>query len=271
MATISKDETLKVNIRQKEFYNTPGSNKNKISSLWSYARNKLLSDFRESSGLKTRVYDEHKKWMGDLSNKKVLDLGCLRGNVLSIYIAKESKEYLGIDLSDVAIQKLNQKLKKNNCENAKALAIDFYSEEFTDRNFDIIYAYGVIHHFPDLDQLFNRIEEVLKPGGIIITYDPTQTSLPVKVLRTLYRPFQSDADWEWPFDKKSFNKINQRFHIDAMHGILGKSKWAFVLNVLPLPGKKKMIAKMIDADWEVNKVNSQLYSCMQVTMKLRKK
>ena len=271
MSSVSKNETLLVNERQKEFYNAPKENKNIITSWWSYLRNKVLSDFRENSGIKDRVYNEHKLWMGDLSNKKILDLGCLRGNALSIYMAKNAASYVGIDLSDVAIEKLKKKLEQNECKNAKALAVDFYSDDFIYRDFDIIYAYGVIHHFPDLEQLFDRIEEVLKPGGLIVTYDPMQTSLPIKLARTMYRPFQSDKDWEWPFDKEAFEKIGKRFQISAMHGILGKSKWSFFLKALPISGKEKMISKMIEDDWSINQIGDPLYSCMQVTMCLKRK
>lgn len=271
MESVSKDETLKVNIRQKEFYNQTSERKNFITAGWSYIRNRMISDFRESSGIKDRVYEQHKAWMGDLSGKKVLDLGCLRGNALSIYLAKNASRYVGIDLSDVAIEKLKRKLEKNNCTNASALAVDFYSDDFNERDFDIIYAYGVIHHFPDLNQLFSRINEVLKPGGIIVSYDPLQTSTPVKIVRGLYRPFQSDKDWEWPFDKKALNKIKDSFVIKEMHGILGSSKWGMVLNFLPWPNKKEKIAKMIEKDWNVKKFNSDLWSCMQVTFLLQRK
>jgi len=270
MQSISKDDTIKVNIRQREFYNQPDKSKNKVTNLWSYLRDKVLSDFRDNSGIKEQVYNEHKTWMGDLKNKKVLDLGCFRGNALSIYMAKNAASYVGIDLSDVAIEKLKKKLQKNDCTHAVAYAVDFYSDDFKERNFDIIYAYGVIHHFPDLNQLFDRIEEVLKPDGIIVTYDPLQTSLPVKIARTLYRPFQSDKDWEWPFDKKALEKIGSRFRVSAMHGILGKSKWSFILNVLPFPGKKKTISKMIEDDWKISRIDKSLYACMQVTMRLER-
>ena len=270
MDSVSKDETLHVNVRQKEFYNKPGERKNKATKAWSYIRNRLLSDIRDQTGIKKRVYEQHVEWLGDLKNSKVLDLGCLRGNALSIYMAQHAKSYVGIDLSDVAIEKLNRKLVKNNCVNAKAVAVDFYSDEFKEREFDIIYAYGVIHHFPNLDMLFARINEVLKPGGKLITYDPLQTSLPVKILRQLYRPFQSDKDWEWPFDKAALNKIKNQYKLLGMHGILGKSKWAIILNYIPFPGKGKTIRKLVEDDWSINSIDRKLYSCMQVTFHLQK-
>jgi 2-polyprenyl-3-methyl-5-hydroxy-6-metoxy-1,4-benzoquinol methylase len=271
MSTVSRESTLEVNQKQREFYNNPGRKKNRITRVWSYARNKLLSDFRSDSGIKERVYEEHKRWLGDLSGKKVLDLGCLRGNALSIYMAQRCSEYVGIDLSETAIETLNRKLQKNNCGNARAIAVDFYSDAFREKNFDIIYAYGVVHHFPDLEQLFARMDEVMSPDGKIITYDPMETSLPVKTLRTLYRPFQSDKDWEWPFDKKALLKINNHYKIVSMHGILGSSKWSIPLKLLPFPGKKNFISKMVDRDWSIDQIDKRLLSCMQVTMLLTKK
>jgi len=269
MEPVSKEETLEVNVRQKEFYNNTSGKKNVITSAWSYIRNRMISDFRTEYGIKDRVYNKHKEWLGDLSGKKVLDLGCLRGNALSIYMAGKAGSYMGIDLSDVAIEKLKKKLEKNNCINAKALAVDFYSDEFTERDFDIIYAYGVMHHFPDLDQLFKRISEVSKPGAKLIIYDPMQTSFPVRLIRNLYRPFQSDKEWEWPFDKSAIRKISSSFKVEEMHGVLGKSKYAMLFNFLPLPGKKKLFEKWIEKDWNCKIDQSSLYSCMQVTMLLR--
>jgi len=271
MIAKTKEDTLKINEKQREFYNSSGHGKNFISTTWSYFRNKMLSDFRKDYGIKERVYEEHKSWMGGLSDKKVLDLGCLRGNALSLYMAKNAKQYVGIDLSDVAIDKLQKKLEKNNCENAKAIAVDFYSIDFKERGFDIIYAYGVIHHFPDLDQLFKRIDEVLNPGGSLIIYDPLETSAPVRLARMMYRPFQNDKEWEWPFNKKALSQINSHYHVAGLHGVLGKSKWALLLNPLPLPGKKEMISKMINEDWEIKNIGPDLYRCMHVTMLLKKK
>lgn len=266
-------ESLEVNKRQKEFYNSSKtSKKNLASRTWSKMRNGLLSNYRREFDIKDKVYDQHKIWLGDLKDKKVLDLGCLRGNALSIYMAKHAKEYIGIDLSDVAIEKLNKKIESNNCENAKGLAVDFLSDEFKHSNFDVIYAYGVLHHFEHLDILINKLREKLAVGGQIISYDPLQTSLPIKALRAAYRPFQSDKDWEWPFSKTTLKKFDSSFVIKEKKGILGKSKYGILFNMLPLNSKykTKVIGKMIEKDWN-SKNWSDIYSCMHLTMLLEKK
>lgn len=267
------EKTIELNKKQKEFYNSSKQSKKNIASkIWSYLRNGTLSDFRRKYDLKDRVYKEHKIWLGDLSSKKVLDLGCLRGNALSLYMAKNSKEYLGIDLSDIAISDLNEKIDNKKCANAKAVAIDFLSPEFKEDNFDVIYAYGVLHHFEDFDMLVSKMIEKLSTNGIVISYDPLETSLPIKLLRALYRPFQSDKDWEWPFKKSTLKKIDKNFVIEEKRGILGKSKYGIFFNILPLNKnyKERKIKNLINHDWNISKLK-EIHKCMHVTMLFRKK
>jgi 2-polyprenyl-3-methyl-5-hydroxy-6-metoxy-1,4-benzoquinol methylase len=272
MKNKADEKFVSVNKKQKEFYNSNSkSKKNFASRIWSKIRNGLLNDYRKEFDVKDKVYDEHKRWLGDLSDKKVLDLGCLRGNALTFHMASNAKEYIGIDLSDKAIAELNRKLVKKDFTNAKALAIDFLSKNFEEKNFDVIYAYGVLHHFEDVDLLIMKLNEKLKKGGMVISYDPLETSLPIKALRTLYRPFQSDKEWEWPFTKTTLQKFDKNFMIIEKKGILGSSKYGILLNFLPLPKiyKHKIIDEMTQKDWSLN-TWSQIHKCMHLTMCFKK-
>jgi 2-polyprenyl-3-methyl-5-hydroxy-6-metoxy-1,4-benzoquinol methylase len=263
---------LNTNKRQKEFYNSEEkAKKNFPSRVWSGIRNGMLNDYRKQFDITNRVYAQHKEWLGDLSNSKVLDLGCLKGNALSIYLAKKSKSYTGIDLSDKAIDILNKKLAIEDTNDAKAVAVDFLSPDFDEKNFDVIYAYGVLHHFEDFDLLINKLKEKLSPHGVIVSYDPLETSLPIKILRKMYRPFQSDKDWEWPFTKKVLSKIKTHFEILDQKGILGISKYGMIYNFLPSSKayKNKKIARLVEKDWDL-KNEKEVYQCMHLTMFLRK-
>ena len=265
----TKEEILETNIKQKEFYNT--KKKNFATKIWSSVREKTLKNIRRNIGILDESYALHKEWFGDLSNKKVMDLGCFSGNNLSLFLAENSKEYIGLDLSDVAIAKLNEKLK--NIPTAKALAVDFLSDEFVEKDFDIIYAYGVLHHFPSVDVLIEKLNEKLATNGVVISYDPLETSLPIKIIRMIYRPFQSDAAWEWPFTKKTFFKYQKAFKIEERRGLLGKSKWFFLLGFLPFSEEKKIELgkKWHKEDWEKSSTSlPRLFSCMHLTMLMRK-
>ncbi len=266
----SKKLSNDVNLRQKEFYNT--KKKNLPTKIWSYFRNGILNKTRKNIGIEQEILDLHLKWLSNLSNKKVLDLGCYEGNQLSLYLAKNSGQYLGIDLSEKGISQLKNKLK--DIENAEAVATDFLSEEFKEKNFDLIYAYGVIHHFKNIDELIVKLQEKLNPQGQIISYDPLKTSMPIKLLRQFYRPFQSDKDWEWPFTKAIFYKLNDAFEIKERRAVLGKSKWFFLLNFLPISpeAKKKKAIQWHREDWENSHISdASLFSCMHLTMLMQKK
>jgi len=266
----TQEEIIETNVRQKEFYNT--KKKNFATKIWSSLREKTLKKIRKNIGILDQSYDLHKVWFGDLSNKKVLDLGCFQGNTLSMFLAENAKEYIGVDLSDVAIAKLNQKLE--NIPSAKAVAVDFLSDDFPDKEFDLIYAYGVLHHFQSVPVLINKLNEKLASKGEIISYDPLETSLPIKIIRTIYRPFQSDADWEWPFTRRTYSQFKKAFNIEERRGLLGKTKWFFLLNFVPMSEEKRMNLgkKWHNDDWENSKnSDSALFACMHVTMLMKKK
>lgn len=264
-------EIIEINKKQKEFYNH--KKKNLPTRIWSFVREKTLKQIRRDIGVLNQSYDLHKEWFGDLTNKKVLDLGCFSGNNLSFYLAENSKEYIGLDLSDMAIAKLNEKLK--DIPSAKAIAADFLSEtDFPDKDFDVIYAYGVLHHFQNPDVLIKKLNDKLAPGGIIVSYDPLETSLPIKIIRTIYRPFQSDKDWEWPFTRKTYYKFHNTFKVIERHGVLGQAKWYFLINLLPMSDVKKQEIgkKWHKKDWELSATSdSHLFRCMQLTMVMQKK
>ena len=231
---ISK-ETEDINQRQKQFYET--KKKNFATKVWSYFRNGILNQIRKDIGVENQIYELHKEWFGDLSQKKVLDLGCYSGNSLSLYLAQNSQEYIAIDLSETGISQLRSRLI--DIPTASSFTIDFLSDKFKDQDFDLIYAYGVLHHFKDVHVLIKKLKEKLNYNGVVISYDPLKTSFPIKTLRNAYRPFQTDKDWEWPFSKKVYFQFKSAFHIVDKRAVLGKSKWFFLLSILPISQKKK--------------------------------
>jgi 2-polyprenyl-3-methyl-5-hydroxy-6-metoxy-1,4-benzoquinol methylase len=268
----TKKEIIEINKEQKAFYNNEEkfSKPNYFTNAWRNFRNGPLNSFQKKYELRSRMYELHKAWMGDLTHKKVLDLGCLRGNALSLYMAQNAKQYVGIDLSDKATSDLQDKMDALKCPNAHAIAVDFLSDDFLESDFDVIYAFGVLHHFENFDVLMKRLQEKLKTNGEVISFDPLETSTPVKILRSLYRPFQQDKDWEWPFSSKTFIEIERYFDISELRGVLGKTKYGLLIHLFPFNEKFKSrkINKMIDSDWRAQEFNDVL-NCMQVTMRLK--
>ncbi len=264
------EDIAEVNKRQQVFYDT--KKKNRITEIWYSLRNGSLQKIRKGLKIEHQIHTLHLEWCGNLSDKKVLDLGCYEGNSLSIYLAQNSREYLAIDLSEKGIKHLSGRIK--NIQNARALVMDFLSEDFQEKNFDLIYAYGVLHHFKNTDQLIGRLKEKLSDNGEIISNDPLITNLPVQVARGIYRPFQTDRDWEWPFSKKTYYKFANAFEIKDRRGMLGRVKWLMLLNLLPITEerKKRIAQKWHQKDWEKSRFSdTDLFGCMHLTMLMQKK
>ncbi len=261
-------ERESVNRRQKEFYDF--KNKNLATKIWSNFRNGILNKTKKKIGIEKQILDLHVNWMGDLSNKKVLDLGCYAGNSLSMFLANNAKEYIALDLSEKGINRLSKRLE--DISTAKAVMGDFLSPGFKERDFDLIYAYGVLHHFRDVRELIEVLKTKLKTGGEIISYDPLETSKPLKFIRKLYRPFQSDKDWEWPFSKQIYYTFEKSFKIQDRRAVLGKSKWFFLLELLPLSAsrKTKLLNNWHLRDWERSRFSDKhMFKCMHLTMLMK--
>lgn len=279
----SRAHMLGYNARQKEFYESrfdasassahaPERAANLATNTWTRLRRRIMR-LRAGIGLEERNLSLHREWLGDLTNARVLDLGCFDGNALSLYMARSCREYVGVDLSEKAIARLNEKLAREGLASARGYAADFLKNDFPDGRFDVVYAYSVLHHFSDLEVLLKELRRVLAPGGIIISTDPMRTEPLNRLARVLYRPFQSDRDWEWPFSYGTFRMIRRHFEIADLQGLQGMSKWGYPLQLVPgLGGVGRAISQagLRFDERHARKIGVPLYLCWHVSMCLRR-
>ncbi len=203
-------EMLRINEEQRRYYEqADGAKESEINSLatnlWRRWRERALSVF-EDAQIDETLGMVHLQWLGrDVSSMKVLDLGVGYGNPLSMMLARQAKEYIAIDLSAPLVERFQRHLKANETRNARAFVADFLSDDFPERDFDLVYARAVFHHFKHFDAFLEKLHRCMAPGGIVISLDdPLETWLPMKLLRLAYRPFQTDADWDTPSRGKAF-------------------------------------------------------------------
>ena len=100
-------------------------------------------------------------WQG----KRVLEIGCGIGSDAEEF-AKRGAEYVGVDYSDQSVNIARQRFEVLGLEG------DFYNLDASDTDqlqklgkFDLVYSYGVIHHFPAIDKIIDNVHSVLNPGG----------------------------------------------------------------------------------------------------------
>jgi 2-polyprenyl-3-methyl-5-hydroxy-6-metoxy-1,4-benzoquinol methylase len=267
----ARDQALELNREQKAFYEKKVEHKrrlNPVMKLWEAWRNRVYRIW-EGIGVFDDVLKLHREWVGDLRGKRVLDLGCYTGNRLSLELASGSSFYLGIDLSENALAKLRERLQKAGIANAEVRAVDFLSKDFDYEPFDLIYCNAVLHHFKDFDLLMSLLQQRLAPGGRIVSFDPLETALVVRVVRWLYRPFQTNAAWEWPFKQQNFATIQRHFRIEKIQGVVGLSKWILPLAALPVfaNATTRLGRKLHEADLRASRqLDTRLWRCMSVNL-----
>ena len=277
-----KEKMIHLNLKQKSFYESRFDargqvNKkeaNQITNLWTYIRRKQQK-FRHAFNIQNSTLDLHKSWVEsiDQGTLNILDLGCFSGNALSFWLAEKAKYYLGVDLSEKAINELRTKIKELNLNQADAVAMDFLDNDFEAGSFDLVYAYSVLHHFQFFETVLKEIHRILKPGGHVISFDPLNTSILIRLARAFYKPFQSDYEWEFPFKNKTFKIIEQYFQLVEVRGSMGIAKYAFPISLLPACGgigaKLTNWGNQVDHD-NATKPGFHLNQCLQVSLLLNK-
>lgn len=270
------DAMLQTNVRQKVYYevasaHNPSEANGPLTNLWRHLRNRAFSAFGAEQ--KAAIAGMHRGWIGDVSGLKVLELGVGNGSPLSLELARNAREYVAIDLSEKQIRKLRRKLKRNRLlkPDLKVYAADFLGPNFEERDFDVIYALALFHHFEHFEAFLDVIDERLVPGGRVVTRDPVGIWWPMRLLRAAYRPFQTDADWEYPFDDAKMDVLERRFEVLDRRGLMGRSKWAAIVAIISPSLGARLAEKWHDADLRDNTTRRSLRSCLQVCYHLRRK
>lgn len=97
----------------------------------------------------------------------VLDYGCATGTV-TLEIAGKVKVIQGIDISSKMIDIAKRKASVRKIENVDFIQSTIFDERYSRGHYDVIFAFNILHFFEDTQKVIQRINELLKPGGLII-------------------------------------------------------------------------------------------------------
>lgn len=106
--------------------------------------------------------------LGDVTNKKILELGCGNGHSLEYVSDIGADELWGLDISPNQIKRTKEYLQSNGI-NANLVCAPMEQECGIPENyFDVVYAVYAIGWTTDLDLTFKRIYHYLKKDGVFI-------------------------------------------------------------------------------------------------------
>ena len=104
-------------------------------------------------------FAEFHQWRG----KRVLEVGC-GISTDGEQFARHGAEYTGIDISEESLKISRQRFETQELDGK------FFNRSVTDDlsdlgKFDLVYCYGVIHHYPNIEQAIEQVHNVLNPTG----------------------------------------------------------------------------------------------------------
>ncbi len=115
------------------------------------------------------------------ARSRVLSLGCGIGDT-ELLLAPHVAEVVGVDLSPAAVRQARADAARLRIGNAH-----FLEGTAAEGTYDVVMAVFFLHHLPDaaLAQLPQRVKDLLAPGGVFYSLDPSRRRLSGVVGRLL--------------------------------------------------------------------------------------
>ncbi len=184
-----------INIREKNFHNKLESKeKGRFENIFYKATYNISEDFLNY--LKNNA-----------KNSEILDYGCGVGPTIEKVIKYNPKKIIGIDISEVSIDKARKKAEELKI-NASYRVDNCEKTSFDDNSFNIVYGTGILHHL-QLEKCIDEIHRILRSNGSLVFIEPLATNPIINLYRKLTPKARSQD--EHPLVYKDFKYINNKF------------------------------------------------------------
>lgn len=121
----------------------------------------------------------------DLTNKKVLDLGCGYGWHCKYAIEQCASDVLGIDASNKMIATARE---RNSHERITYQVCDLESYTYPPLTYDLVISNLVLHYIEDLEFIYKKVHQTLKKDGVFL-------------FNIEHPVFTSGVNQDWIYDK----------------------------------------------------------------------
>jgi len=113
-----------------------------------------------------KAVEETKQYLN--SSDIVLDYACGTG-IITAQVADYVKEIQAIDISSKMIDVAKRITNDRQIKNINFAQATIFEESFEKESFNVILAFNILHLLEDTEKVIQRINELLKPGGLFIS------------------------------------------------------------------------------------------------------
>ena len=139
---------------------------NKTQKFWDKQAKRYDYNERQFESVFKEIIAKTKEYLN--ANDNVLDFGCAAGTK-TLELADGVKHIHGLDFSAEMISEATKKKNKVNVTNVSFSQGTIFNDDLEKASFDKIIAYSIIHLLEDSEKAIQRIYELLKPGGLLIS------------------------------------------------------------------------------------------------------
>ena len=184
---------------------------------------------------------------GDLDGKRVLDVGCGRGELV-LQPAMQGADAWGIDYAGAAVEIAKDALGQAPAslhDRMHVAQMDVKSLVFADAYFDVAFKMDVVEHLyqHELEQAYAELHRVLRPGGSLIIHTSPNRVLEERVYPHYVRRWNQAARWlteRFNYKDEMFNRLMLPVGEEFPH-----SSWEREMHINPqtLGGLKRDLAR----------------------------
>ena len=201
--------------KEKDFHNNRFASETRESLDKYYSISYLINDYYQDNLFKK------------CKGKRILEYGCGLGGK-SFELSKYAREVVAIDISEIAIDKLNTLADERNIKNVTFNVMNAESLNFPENNFDVVCGVSILHHL-DLQKSYSELSRVLKPGGKAYFIEPLGHNPIINLYRNLTPSLRTED--EHPLLKKDLELLKKYFNdVDI--------KYYFLTSLLAIPFRK---------------------------------
>lgn len=159
-------------------------------------------------------FADFNKW----KDKRVLEIGCGIGTD-AIEFAKAGADYTGIDISTASLTIAKERFDIYQL-NSDLLNLDATSDQLLQLgSFDLIYSFGVLHHYPNVDKVINSVRAMLLPNGKFKFMVYAERSWKYAMIKQGLDQFEAQADCPYAevyTEEKIHKLLDNKFTIDCI-------------------------------------------------------
>jgi cyclopropane fatty-acyl-phospholipid synthase-like methyltransferase len=118
------------------------------------------------------------EYLGDISNKKIMDLGAGSG-YFSVKLADKGAKVIAADVSDEFQTELKKRIEDNNLKNIELRKIPYDDPGLAIEEVDMVLIVNTYHHIENRSTYFSKVKTGLKENGELVVIDFYKKELPV--------------------------------------------------------------------------------------------